>query len=83
MRRWFALVSTPAKKAVFAQRDAETGRYVFTAATGETFAWLGDLKAMKAQRWASELGTRVQVVGIDELEWLRQAGERKIRSSWV
>jgi len=71
------------QKAVFAQRDAETGRYVFTAATGETFAWLGDLKAMKAQRWASELGTRVQVVGIDELEWLRQAGEGKIRSSWV
>lgn len=72
-----------ARKAVFAQRDAETGRYIFTAATGETFAWLGDLKAMKAQRWASELGTRVQVVGIDELEWLRQAGERKIRSSWA
>lgn len=71
------------RKAVFAKRDAETDRYIFTAATGETFAWLGDLKAMKAQRLASELATRVQVVGIDELEWLRQAGEGKIRSSWA
>lgn len=71
------------RKAVFAQRDAARKLYVFTAATGETFAWLGDLKVMKAQRWASELGTRVQVVGIDEFEWLRQAGERQIRSSWA
>lgn len=71
------------RMAVLARLDDETGRYIFKAVNGDAFAWLGDLKAMKAQRWASELGTRVQVVGIDELEWLRQAGERKIRSSWA
>jgi hypothetical protein len=70
------------RRAVFALRDPSTGQFVFTAEDGTTFVWLGDLIAMKAQRWASELGSRVQVVGMDELEWLRQAGEGKIKSGW-
>ncbi|NJO34583.1 MAG: hypothetical protein HC869_17080 [Rhodospirillales bacterium] len=70
------------RRAVFAQLDPSTGQFVFEAEDGTTFVWLGDLVAMKAQRWASELGSRVQVVGMDELEWLRQAGEGKIKSGW-
>jgi hypothetical protein len=70
------------QRAVFAKRDPSGAQFLFEAEDGKTYVWLGDLIAMKAQRWASELGSRVQVVGMDELEWLRQAGERKIRSGW-
>lgn len=68
--------------AVLARRDPETGRFIFEGEKNTTFVWLGDLIAMKAQRWASELGSRVQVVGMDELEWLRQAGEGKVKPGW-
>lgn len=68
--------------AVLARRDPETGRFIFDDENNTTFVWLGDLIAMKAQRWASELGSRVQVVGMDELEWLRQAGEGKVKPGW-
>lgn len=67
---------------VLAQRDPDTGQFVFEAEDGTTFVWLGDLIAMKAQRWASELGSRVQVVGMEELEWLRQASEGKVKPGW-
>ncbi|WP_414976770.1 response regulator receiver domain [Brevundimonas sp.] len=73
----------PERCAVFARPDPETGRFVFEAEDNMAFVWLGDLIAMKAQRWVSELGSRVQGVGMDELEWLRQAGEGKIRAGWT
>lgn len=62
---------------------AQDGHYYFTDAKGIKYAWLGDLKDMKAQRWAGELGSRVQSVGLEELEWLRWASERKIKRTWT
>jgi hypothetical protein len=72
-----------ARQAVLGTRDEETGRYLFRDIDGLTYAWLGDLKDMKAQRWAGELGSRVQIVGLDEFEWLRWAAERKLRRNWA
>lgn len=72
-----------ARQAVLAARDTGAGRYLFRDADGQSYAWLGDLKEMKAQRWAGELGSRVQVVGLEELEWLRWASERKLKRNWA
>jgi hypothetical protein len=70
------------RRSVLANRRAETSHFVFEDLNGNNYAWLGDIMAMKAQRWVSELGSRVQVVGMDELEWLRQAGEGKVAADW-
>lgn len=70
-------------RAVLADRDAETGRFIFKDKSGQGYAWIGDIKAMKAQRWVVELGSRVQAVGMEELEWLRLASEEKIKQNWA
>jgi hypothetical protein len=72
----------PNRAVVLATR-ASGGSYVFSAADGQFYTWLGDLKEMKAQLWANELGARVNAVGIEEFEWLRWAGERKLKRDWT
>lgn len=57
--------------------------FVFTDVDGRKYAWLGDLKEMKAQKWAGDLGHRVLGIGLDDLEWLRTASERQISRNWV
>lgn len=81
--RMVRFLPEPERCMVVARRDVEADRFLFDAEDGSVFVWLGDLDAMKAQRWASELGSRVQVVGMEELEWLRQASEGKLKSSWA
>lgn len=61
----------------------EEGVLVFTDAQGAKYAWLGDLKEMKAQKWAGDLGGRVLGVGLDDFEWLRIAAERQITKNWT
>lgn len=61
----------------------EDGILVFIAEEGTKYAWLGDLKEMKAQKWAGDLGGRVLSVGLDDLEWLRTAAERQITKNWT
>jgi hypothetical protein len=70
-------------RAVLAVRHAETGRFLFKDKSGQSYAWIGDIKAMKAQRWVVELGSRVQAVGMEEFEWLRLASEEKVKLNWA
>lgn len=61
----------------------EDGVLVFTDDAGNKYAWLGDVKEMKAQKWAGDLGGRVLGVGLDDFEWLRTASERQIDKDWT
>ena len=61
----------------------EDGVLVFIDDQGAKYAWLGDLKEMKAQKWAGDLGGRVLGVGLDDFEWLRTAAERQISKDWT
>jgi Response receiver domain len=56
---------------------------VFSDIDGRKYAWLGDLKEMKAQKWAGDLGGRVQGVGLDDFEWLRIASDRGLQKDWT
>jgi hypothetical protein len=67
-------------KAVIA--ELHDGKYVFRDVEGRSWLWLGDLKEMKAQRWAVDLGSRMSGVGMDDLELLRLAGDRKLKRNW-
>jgi hypothetical protein len=49
--------------------------FVFTDKRGRRFLWLADLKDLKAQRSASELAQFIHTAAVDDLEWLRLAGE--------
>ena len=71
------------RQAVLASRETPKGPLLFRDIAGQTYAWIGDLKAMKAQGWAGELGSRVQAVGMEELELLRLAGTRGITREWA
>lgn len=71
MRRFLPDTST---ETIRATKDA-LGQFVFTDGTGMSFAWVGDIKDLKAQRDASELAVSVHRVGLDEFEWLRQNGQ--------
>jgi hypothetical protein len=71
------------RRAVFASRNDETTAFVFVDALQARYVWVGDLKAMKAQLWATELGARVQAVGMEEFEWLRLASDREIKRDWA
>jgi hypothetical protein len=73
------------RKVVLGRKDGENEQYLFEAADADksTYEWLGDLKEMKAQVWAGAVGARFQSVGIDEFEFLRSAGERKIKRNWA
>jgi hypothetical protein len=66
---------------VRAQRENDI--LTFSDADGGKYAWLGDLKDMKAQKWASDLGGRVLGVGLDDFEWLRIAAERRLGKNWT
>jgi hypothetical protein len=61
----------------------EDGLLVFTDDGGRKYAWLGDVKEMKAQKWAGDLGGRVLGVALDDFEWLRIASERQIVKDWT
>lgn len=63
--------------------ERENDILTFTDVSGGKYAWLGDLKEMKAQKWAGDLGGRVQGVGLDDFEWLRIASERKLGKDWT
>jgi hypothetical protein len=80
--RMLCFKADPIRAVVLATQDSE-GLYVFRDADDQPYTWLGDLKEMKAQLWASELGSRVNAVGIEEFEWLRWAGERKFKRDWT
>lgn len=88
---WVNLKPRDSRMVTFSQ-DAAThtvratpddGLLVFTDDAGAKYAWLGDLKEMKAQKWAGDLGQRVLGVGLDDLEWLRTASERQINKNWT
>lgn len=63
--------------------ERENDILTFTDVDGGKYAWLGDLKEMKAQKWAGDLGQRVLGVGLDDFEWLRIASERKLGKDWT
>ncbi|TRC77472.1 hypothetical protein FJV83_28070 [Mesorhizobium sp. WSM4307] len=60
-----------ARKRVFAVKD--DGRYIFVDKDENKYQWIGDLKPMKAQSFASQIGARMHSVGVDDLEWLRRS----------
>ncbi len=68
MRKFIPESSSETVKA----RKTEANQFVFTDVTGRSFAWVGDIKDLKAQKDASELAASVHRVGVDEFEWLRQ-----------
>jgi hypothetical protein len=67
-------VPDPLSETIRAIKDA-SGQFTFTDRSGVSFAWVGDIKDLKAQRDASELAVSVHRVGIDEFEWLRLKGQ--------
>jgi hypothetical protein len=69
------------RQGVLGLRDGE--RYLFNDASGRSWMWLGDLKEMKAQRWAIDLGSRILGIGLDDMELLRLAGDGKVKSNWA
>lgn len=58
-------------KRVLATRDNEMSIFVFRDTENRQYHWVGDLKELKAQSIASQLGARIHGVGLDDLEWLR------------
>ncbi|KQR80523.1 hypothetical protein ASG07_15395 [Sphingomonas sp. Leaf343] len=70
-----------ARRGVIATRDQE--RYIFSSVDGRRWLWLGDMKEMKAQQWAMDLGSRISGVGMDEMEHMRLAAERKLKRNWT
>jgi hypothetical protein len=60
----------PLLETIKAAKDA-SGQFVFADTAGVSFAWVGDIKDLKAQRDASELAASVHRVGVEEFEWLR------------
>jgi hypothetical protein len=67
-------VPDPSSETVQATKNS-AGQFLFTDKAGISFAWVGDIKDLKAQRDASELAVSVHRVGIDEFEWLRLKGK--------
>lgn len=70
-----------ARRGVIATRDQD--RYIFSSVDGRRWLWLGDMKEMKAQQWAMDLGSRISGVGMDEMELMRLAAERKLKRNWT
>lgn len=61
----------PTKKRVLAQRSPDGAAYAFIDKNGASYEWIGDLKALKAQSIAGQVGSRMNSVGLNDLEWLR------------
>lgn len=53
--------------------------YQFSDDRGRVLEWIADLDDMKAQRFASDIGSQMHRVGVDEFEWLRLGADGKIR----
>jgi hypothetical protein len=77
------LTFTPEAATRTVRATLEDGLLTFTDDGGNKYAWLGDVKDMKAQKWAGDLGNRVLGVGLDDFEWLRIASERQIGKNWT
>lgn len=77
------LTFTPEAATKTVRAVLENDLLIFTDDGGNKYAWLGDLKDMKAQKWAGDLGGRVLGVGLDDFEWLRIASERQIGRNWT
>jgi hypothetical protein len=50
----------------------QDGRFAFTSEAGRTFSWLGELRALHAQRVANRYAPQTARVGVVESEWLRK-----------
>ena len=74
---------TPDANTQTVRADLDGDVLVFTDDAGVKYAWIGDIKEMKVQKWAGDLGGRVQGVALNDLEWLRIAGERQIGRDWT
>jgi hypothetical protein len=74
---------TPDADTETVRADLDQDVLVFTDEAGVKYAWIGDIKEMKVQKWAGDLGGRVQGVALNDLEWLRIAGERQIGRNWT
>ncbi|WP_156139419.1 hypothetical protein [Sphingomonas sp. 35-24ZXX] len=46
--------------------------FTFTASSGETFAWMADLRVSIALRFANRIANDLARIGLDEFEWQRR-----------
>jgi hypothetical protein len=67
-------IPDPSSEMIRATKDP-SGQFIFEDKTGISFAWVGDIKDLKAQRDASELAVSVHRVGLEDFEWLRLKGQ--------
>ncbi|WP_137823871.1 response regulator receiver domain [Pseudomonas sp. D(2018)] len=58
--------------AIYAQLDAQVGKWYFEDSAGSRFYWVGDLRKDKAQRLASKIASRLHMPGINEYEPTRR-----------
>lgn len=68
----------PEGRRVIAARKYREDFY-FEDVLGRRFRWLGELKDLRAQKLCNEVAANSQRVGLDEYEWLRLAGENKLK----